>query len=120
MQKGFLILLLLCVSLSTAEAQNRSFYPVKKEKKKSKKEKKADVFFVYPTLLTDKKIKDWNANIWSSSVRQDVFQTAVKYPVCNKHHPGGAAGGVYRKCCILQEFAYTPRNGLHQKFSYFF
>ena len=37
MQKGFLILLLLCVSLSTAEAQNRSFYPVKKEKKKSKK-----------------------------------------------------------------------------------
>ena len=37
MQKGFLILLLLCFSLSTVEAQNRSFYPVKKEKKKSKK-----------------------------------------------------------------------------------
>ncbi|MBL6666767.1 MAG: DUF3089 domain-containing protein [Flavobacteriaceae bacterium] len=46
---------------------------------KSKKDKKADVFFVYPTLLTDKKIKDWNADIWSSSIRQDVFQTALKY-----------------------------------------
>ena len=41
--------------------------------------KKADVFYVYPTLLTDKKNKDWNANVWTSSIRQDVFQKAVKY-----------------------------------------
>ncbi|MGB2136262.1 MAG: DUF3089 domain-containing protein [Flavobacteriaceae bacterium] len=41
--------------------------------------KKADVFYVYPTLLTDKKNKDWNANVWTSSIRQDVFQKAAKY-----------------------------------------
>jgi hypothetical protein len=46
---------------------------------KIKNEKKADVFYIYPTLLTDKKIKDWNADVWTSSIRQDVFQTALKY-----------------------------------------
>ena len=51
------------------------------------------------------------------------MQTAVKYSSLYIHHPGGASrprGGVYRKCCILQQFAYTPPNGLHQLFSYFF
>lgn len=41
--------------------------------------KKADVFYIYPTLLVDRKIKDWNADIWTSQVRQDVFQIALKY-----------------------------------------
>jgi hypothetical protein len=40
--------------------------------------KKADVFYIYPTLLTDKKLKDWNADIWSPTIRNDVLQTAVK------------------------------------------
>ena len=31
--------------------------------------KKADVFYIYPTLLVDRKIKDWNADIWTSQVR---------------------------------------------------
>ena len=46
---------------------------------KMKNAKKADVFYIYPTLLTDKKNKDWNADIWTSSIREDVFQTALKY-----------------------------------------
>ena len=29
-------------------------------------------------------------------------------------------GGVHRKCCILQQFAYTPPNHPHQPFPYFF
>ena len=41
--------------------------------------KKADVFYIYPTLFSDKKNKDWNADIWTSSIRQDVFQKAIKY-----------------------------------------
>jgi len=51
------------------------------------------------------------------------MQTAVKYSSLYIHHPGGASrpqGGVYRKCCILQQFAYTPPNGPHQPFPCFF
>ena len=73
-------------------------YPLVLESfEKSKKEKKADVFFVYPTLLTDKKIKDWNANIWSSSVRQDVFQTAVKYQASAWFNAGNLYVPFYRQ-----------------------
>jgi hypothetical protein len=39
----------------------------------------ADIFFIYPTLLTDKKVKDWNANIWDSKIREAVLNRAVKY-----------------------------------------
>ena len=51
------------------------------------------------------------------------MQTAVKYSSLYIHHPGGASrprGGVYRKSCILQQFAYTPPNRPHQPFPYFF
>ena len=41
--------------------------------------KKADVFFIYPTLLTDRRSTDWNADIWEPQVRNEVLQTAVKY-----------------------------------------
>ena len=41
--------------------------------------KKADVFYIYPTLLTDKNSVDWNANIWDDKVREEVLQKAVKY-----------------------------------------
>ena len=41
--------------------------------------KKADVFYIYPTLLTDRRLVDWNADIWSDKVRNKVLQTAVKY-----------------------------------------
>jgi len=50
-------------------------------------------------------------------------QTAVKYSSLYIHHPGGASrpqGGVYRKCRILPQFAYTPPNRPHQPFPYFF
>ncbi len=55
-------------------------YPrVLKEFEKINSDQKADVFYIYPTLFSDKNIKDWNSNIWSSSIRQDVFDSAVKY-----------------------------------------
>ena len=40
------------------------------------------------------------------------MQTVVKYSSLYIHHPGGASrprGGVYRNCCILQQFVYTPK-----------
>ena len=41
--------------------------------------KKADVFYIYPTLFTDRRSMDWNADIWSDDVRSEVLQIAVKY-----------------------------------------
>jgi len=41
--------------------------------------KKADVFYIYPTLLIDRRVVDWNADIWSDDVRNEVLQIAVKY-----------------------------------------
>jgi len=42
-------------------------------------EKSADVFFVYPTLLTDKKDSLWNADINRKDFREDVITRSVKF-----------------------------------------
>ena len=42
-------------------------------------EKKADVFYVYPTLLTDKKDASWNADIYDKDTRSNVLDKAVSY-----------------------------------------
>lgn len=42
-------------------------------------EKKADVFYVYPTLLTDKKDASWNADIYDKHTRSNVLEKAVSY-----------------------------------------
>ena len=42
-------------------------------------EKSADVFFVYPTLLTDKKDSLWNADINRKDLREDVITRSVKF-----------------------------------------
>ncbi len=44
-------------------------------------DQKVDIFYIYPTLFSDKKIKDWNADIWDASIRKDIFQKAIKYQV---------------------------------------
>ncbi len=42
-------------------------------------EKSADVFFVYPTLLTDKKDPSWNADIAREDIRKKVLSQSVKF-----------------------------------------
>lgn len=42
-------------------------------------EKSVDVFFVYPTLLTDKKDPAWNADIHRSDLRKNVLNQSVKF-----------------------------------------
>ena len=42
-------------------------------------EKKADVFYIYPTLLTDKKDDSWNADIYDKYTRRNVLEKAVSY-----------------------------------------
>ena len=41
--------------------------------------KLADVFYIYPTLLTEKKNTQWNAAIDQKEVRQEVLNTPVKF-----------------------------------------
>ena len=53
--------------------------------------KKADVFFVYPTLLTDKKNSAWNADVTIESTKDYVRSTAVKYQAS----AFAAAGNLY-------------------------
>ncbi len=43
------------------------------------KQKEVDVFFVYPTLLTDKKNPMWNADINQASIRKEVIEKSVQY-----------------------------------------
>lgn len=38
-----------------------------------------DVFFIYPTMHTDKKDKTWNSDIFDSKTRQYVLESTVKY-----------------------------------------
>ena len=41
--------------------------------------KKADVFFVYPTLFTDKKDPSWNADVFSTSHRDQVVNRSILF-----------------------------------------
>ena len=41
--------------------------------------KKADVFYVYPTFLVDKKDTSWNADITSSLHRNTVITKAIEF-----------------------------------------
>lgn len=38
-----------------------------------------DVFFLYPTLLTDSKEKAWNADVYDSETRKQVLASTVQY-----------------------------------------
>lgn len=42
-------------------------------------ENRIDIFYVYPTLLTDKKNIQWNAKINDQEVQQEILNTPIKY-----------------------------------------
>ena len=42
-------------------------------------EKKADVFYIYPTLFSDRKNPSLNADIFDEDFRKEIFQKAIKY-----------------------------------------
>ena len=55
-------------------------YPAILEEITEKYQKKdADVFYLYPTLLLDKKDNSWNANIWKNEFRNEVISKAIFY-----------------------------------------
>ena len=53
--------------------------------------KAVDVFYVYPTLLTDRKNTAWNADVTLEATRQEVLNTPVQYQAS----AWAAAGNVY-------------------------
>ena len=42
-------------------------------------EKQADVFYIYPTLFSDRKNPSLNADIFDEDFRKEIFQKAIKY-----------------------------------------
>ena len=40
---------------------------------------KADVFYIYPTLITDKKNNSWNADIYNENQNNNIRNTAIQY-----------------------------------------
>ena len=42
-------------------------------------EKRADIFFIYPTLIDAKDQREWNSDIWDEEIRKDVIDRPVKY-----------------------------------------
>src|SRR6056300_1248729 len=41
--------------------------------------KTADVFYIYPTLFTNKKNPQWNADIYNNEIRKEVLSKAVAF-----------------------------------------
>jgi hypothetical protein len=41
-------------------------------------DKEVDVFFIYPTLFSDKKDPAWNADIYRSDIREEVVTLSVR------------------------------------------
>ena len=43
------------------------------------KQAKADVFYIYPTIITETSNSDWNADIENSEIRENIINIAIKY-----------------------------------------
>ena len=67
---------------------------------KSQGEKKADVFFIYPTLIDGKNEKYWNSDIWDSLIRVDVINRPVKYQATAWIESGNLYVPFYRQAHI--------------------
>lgn len=53
--------------------------------------KEVDVFFIYPTLLTDRKDPAWNADLSRDELRKDVLSKSIKFQASS----WGKAGNIY-------------------------
>jgi hypothetical protein len=57
----------------------------------------ADVFFIYPTLLTDKKDSLWNADLKRKDLREDVLTKSVKFQASSWAKAGNIYVPYYRQ-----------------------
>ena len=83
------------------------FYPENTDKLK------ADIFYVYPTLITDKKNDSWNANVYDKKQNDIIRSTAIQYQASAWAKAGKIYSPIYRQAHyrIFVE-PYTNNGGL--------
>jgi len=59
--------------------------------------KDVDIFYIYPTLLTDPKSSEWNANIFDDKTRKNVISVAVKNQASSWAESGNLYVPFYRQ-----------------------
>ncbi len=77
-------------------------------------EKDTDVFFVYPTLLTDKKDPLWNADVTRDDIRKKVLEQSVKFQASAFAQAGNLYIPFYRQSHYK---IYVPPHNLQEEAS---
>ena len=84
-----------------------NFYPENIDKLK------ADVFYIYPTLITDKKNNSWNADIYDEKQNDIIRGTAIQYQASAWAKAGKIYSPIYRQAHYRVFFEpYTNNGGL--------
>ena len=79
----------------------------------SKQNLKADVFYIYPTLLTDKNNNSWNSDLQDSKQNQQVKDIAIKYQASAWANAGRIYSPYYRQVHYRSFFEpYTSNGGI--------
>ena len=74
---------------------------------------KADVFYIYPTLITDKKNNSWNADIYDKKQNDIIRSTAIQYQASAWAKAGKIYSPIYRQAHYRIFFEpYTNNGGL--------
>ncbi|MDG1761317.1 MAG: DUF3089 domain-containing protein [Flavobacteriaceae bacterium] len=71
----------------------------------------ADVFFVYPTLLTSRKDKSWNADIYDKSIRSEIIKTSVNFQASAWATAGNLYVPFYRQAHLRVYYDPYTQNG---------
>ena len=74
---------------------------------------KADVFYIYPTLLTDKKDSSWNSDLDNEKQKQQVKNIAIKYQASAWASAGKIYSPYYRQVHYRSFYEpYTSKGGI--------
>ena len=78
-----------------------------------KKNLKADVFYIYPTLLTDSKNDSWNSDIYDNKQNSIVRNVAIKYQASAWANAGKIYSPLYRQVHYRSFYEpYTSNGGI--------
>ena len=78
-----------------------------------KKNLKADVFYIYPTLLTDNKNDSWNADVFDIKQKSTVRNIAIKYQASAWANAGKIYSPLYRQVHYRSFYEpYTSNGGI--------
>lgn len=70
-----------------------------------------DVFYVYPTLLTSRKDRSWNADIYNECIRTDVIEKPVKFQASAWSSVGNLYVPFYRQAHLRVYYDPYTKNG---------